>query len=143
MNPEKYLPWLKAIGVIVIALVIAYYVGTRTGKAKKESAADDILKKEIDKSAISFEQTQYSAYADKLESAMTGFSDNEKSIYAIIGKLNNKSDVLSLIKAFGQRRQSFSVGGANLITWFNNRLESSEIAEINDILSRKGIDYQF
>lgn len=142
MNP-KYLPWLKALGVIVLALVIAYYVGTRTGKAKKESEADDIIKREIDKSAVSFEQTQYSAFADKLESAMTGFGDDEKSVYAIFGKLNNKSDVLSLIKAFGQRRQSFTVGGANLITWINNRLDSSEIAEINDILSRKGIDYQF
>lgn len=143
MNPDKYLPWLKVLGVIVIALVIAYYVGTRTGKAKKESAADDLLKKSIDTAALSYEQTQYTALADKLETAMYGYTDDEKSVYSVIAKMRNKSDLLQLIKSFGTRRMIWTWGDSNLNTWINSRLDTSEVAQVNDILSRNSIDYQF
>ncbi len=143
MNPDKYLPYLKLLGVVVIALVIAYYIGSRTGKAKKENEAEDQLKKEIDRAALTYEQTQYSALADDLEAAMYGFRDNENTVYAVMAKMRNRSDLLQLIKSFGMRRIIWTWGNSNLNAWINNRLDTAEIAQVNDILARNSIDYQF
>jgi hypothetical protein len=40
------------------------------------------LKKEIQKDELTFEQTQYSSMADKLEVAMYGFTTDEDSVYS-------------------------------------------------------------
>ena len=143
MNPDKYLPWIKALGVIVIALVIAYYVGSRTGKAKKEGAAEDLLKREIDKNSLTYEQTQYVSFADKLEQELNSTFIDENSIYSVFSKMRNKSDLIQLIKSFGMRRMKWYWGDSSLNMWINTKLETPEIATINDTLSRNSIDYQF
>ena len=139
----KYYPWLS--GAIFVALILgaAYYIGTRTGKAKKEGETDDVLKKEINKNELTFEQTQFASMADKLETAMYGYGDDENTIYAVFTKLRSRSDVLNLIKTFGERRMIFNLGTANLNQFISARLDTSEIAKVNDILSRNNIDYQF
>jgi hypothetical protein len=139
----KYYPWLTGAAIVALILGAAYYIGTRTGKAKKEGAADDVLKKAINNNELTFEQTQYVALAAKLETAMFGYSDDENAVYAVFTKLRTKSDVLNLIKTFGERRMIFTLGNANLNQWINTRLDTSEIAKVNDILSRNNIDYQF
>lgn len=143
MDNLKYYPWLSTVVALALILGVAYYIGSRTGKAKKATAADDLLKKEINNSDLSYEQSQFVAMADKLETSMFGFSDDENAVYSVFAKLRTKSDLIQLIKIFGNRRMSFSIGGANLNAWINSRLEASEIAKVNDILSRNNIDYQF
>jgi hypothetical protein len=139
----KYFPWLTGAAIIALILGAAYYIGTRTGKAKKEGQADDAIKKEIDKKELTFEQTQFASMATKLETAMFGYTDDENAVYAVFTKLRSRSDVLNLIKTFGERRMIFNLGNANLNQWINTRLDTSEIAKVNDILSRNNIDYQF
>ena len=144
MIPQvKYYPWMGPAIFISLVLAVAYYIGSRTGKAKTASQTDDTLKKEISKSALSFEQTQYVSMADRLESALYGFTDDENTVFAVFSQLRTKSDLLQLIKTFGNRRRIWTIGGSNLNAWINNRLDTSEIAHLNDILSRNSIDYQF
>ncbi len=139
----KYYSWVSVVAVIAIILVIAYYIGTRTGKGKAGAANDEALKKELNQGTLSFEQSQYVAMADRLSTSMSGFTDDEDAVFSVISKLRTKSDVLNLIKSFGTRRPSFSIGTASLNEWFYLRLDESEIAKINEILSRNSIDYQF
>jgi hypothetical protein len=139
----KYYPLLSTALIGALILAAAYYIGTRTGKAKKEGEEENALKKEIQKDELTFEQTQYSSMADKLEVAMYGFTTDEDSVYSVFAKLRSKSDVLNLIKTFGTRRIIWTFGNSNLNTWINTRLATAEIAHLNDILSRNGIDYQF
>lgn len=143
MTPVKLYPWLGPSIFVAIVLAVAYYIGTRTGKAKKDNKEEAILDKEIVKNQLSFDQTTYVGLADKLESAMYGYTDDEQAVYSVFTKLANKSDLLQLIKTFGERRMTFYIGGSNLNQWINNRLDVGEIAKINDILSRNNIDYQF
>jgi hypothetical protein len=139
----KYYPWMGSAIFIAIVLAVAYYIGTRTGKAKQAGASEDVLKKEIQKTELTFEQTQFVSMADKLETSLYGFGDDENAVYSVFSKLRTKSDLLNLIKTFGNRRIIWTIGSANLNTWINNRLSTAEIAHLNDILSRNGIDYQF
>jgi hypothetical protein len=135
---------LLSLGIFgFLVILAAYYLGGRTGKGKSLSANSDALNKELNNQALTYEMSQYIALADKLESSMSGFSDDEQGIYAVFSKLRNKSDLLQLIKSFGSRRPSFSLGTGPLNTWLNMRLEDSEIAQINDILSRNNIQYEF
>lgn len=128
---------------IALVLAVAYYIGSRTGKAKVASKEDDALKKEISKSDLSFDNTQYASMADRIESSLYGYTDDENTVYSVFSKLRTKSDLLQLIKTFGNRRLIWTFGGSNLNAWINNRLDTKEIAHVNDILSRNGIDYQF
>ena len=139
----KYYPWFGTAIFIAIVLAVAYYIGTRTGKAKQENKEENILNKEIQKGELSFDQTTYVSLSDKLETAMFGYTDDENAVYSVFTKLRTKSDVLQLIKTFGNRRIIWTVGGSNLNQWLNNRLDVSEIAKVNDILSRNSIDYEF
>lgn len=139
----KYYPWFGAAIFIAIVLAVAYYIGTRTGKAKSESKEEDVLNKAIQKGELSFDQTTFVSLADKLENSMYGYGDDEETIYSVFTKLRTKSDVLQLIKTFGNRRIIFTIGSSNLNQWLNNRLDVSELAKVNDILSRNSIDYQF
>lgn len=141
--------WLKqntmlGIGLFVlVTLVIAYFFGSRTGKGKAEASEEKELQKEINQNPLSYEKSQFSGFADRLEQAMTGFADDEATIYAVFSKLRNRSDVLQLIEVFGNRRMSFTIGSSNLTTWLNYRLSKPEIGKINEILERNNINYQF
>jgi hypothetical protein len=139
----KYYSWTSVAIIVAIILVIAYYLGNRTGKGKAVSADTEALKKEIQKSELSYDQTTYEALADKLETAMYGYTDDEAAVYAVFAKLRNKSDLLQLITSFGERRIIFTWGNSNLNKWINNRLDASEIAKVNDILARNNITYNF
>jgi len=61
-----------------------------------------------------------------------------------MGKMRNKSDVLQLITTFGYRSLlPFNLGGGTLPEWIYTSLSGKEIAEINDIMYRNNITYQF
>lgn len=124
----------------LIVLVIAYYLGNKTGKGK---AANEPVK-DLNKSDLTYENSDYTSFADRLYIAMSGLmGDDEETIYSVISKLRTKSDVLQLIKSYGTRRLQWTLGNSNLNEWFNYRLNKEEISKVNDILGRNSIQYQF
>lgn len=138
----KYYSWLSVGIFAALVLVVAYYIGTRTGKGKATAAASEAQKKEFKKSALTYDLSQYSTWADNLYTAMFGIND-EDAIYAVFSKLRTKSDLLQLISAFGSRRIQFTVGSNTLTEWIYNRLDKSEQAKINEILARNDIQFEF
>jgi hypothetical protein len=134
---DKSLTW----GIFaLVTLVVAYWFGSRTGKGRGFS---DLVNKEITGNQLTYEPSQYLSFAERLEQAMYGLTDNENAVYAVFAKMRNKSDVLQLIKAFAERRMFLTIGKSDLGTWINYRLSNSEIEHINEILSRNNIDYSF
>lgn len=128
------------IGIFaVIAVILAYIFGSRWGKSKAVSA----LESEIESSQLTYDLSQYSTLADRLETAMFRFNDDEDAIYAVFAKCRNKSDVLQLISSFGTRRMLVTIGKSNLTTWLYYKLSDKEIQHINEILTRNNINYQF
>lgn len=125
----------------LIAIIVLYYFGSRAGKAK--NADNKSISGEISKSQLTYEPSQYISFADRLQTAMFGFTDDEEAVYDVFSKMRNKSDLLQLITTFGNRRLIWTIGTAGLSVWINTRLSSSEIQRINEILARNNINYSF
>jgi hypothetical protein len=125
----------------LLTLVVAYYFGSRTGKGKGTAA--NPFESEYSNTQLTYELSQYSAFADRLQAAMQGLADDEESIYSVLSKLRTKTDLFQLMKSFGNRRIPFTIGSADLSAWLNYRLSKKELNKANEILSRNNIDYQF
>lgn len=139
----KQYSWTTAGILAALVLVAAYYIGTRTGKGKSLSANSEALDKELKNGSLTYDLSQYGSLADKLETAMFPLNDDEDAVYSVMSKLRSKSDVLQLIKSFGERRLQFTWGGSTLNFWINYKLNNSEIKKINSLLSDAGINYEF
>lgn len=123
----------------LVTIIVLYYLGSRAGKAKN----NNLLDKEIKSNSLTFQLNQFVIFADSLFTAMQGFTDDEETIFATFRRMRSTSDVLQLIKSFGSRRLPFTIGSATLPEWLNYRLSKTEIQQINDILTRNNIDFNF
>jgi hypothetical protein len=134
-----------AVGIFgLIVLVLAYYLGGRTGKAKNQNADAKAIAKDIDQSALSYETSQYDAWAQKIFIALYDLFKDQDAVYSVFSKMRTKSDVLQLIHVFGVKKNLFwAFDGKTLPEWIYQRLNEDEINKINDILKRNNIDYQF
>lgn len=88
--------------------------------------------------------------ANDLFAAMDGCGTNwddgpANGVTGILGKLNNQRDYAALNEAFGVRTIScFLMGGVtgNMESCLRSELDSSELAEVKELLSLKGIQTQ-
>lgn len=150
--------WAKGVfGVAVLAGVglVGYGIYKKVHKTSQEKQAlegvKDVnadIRKLLQYEKPSYIQSQYSAFADALFEAMQGLG-TEKSLNTTFSKIKNTIDILYLNQAFGIRDykdDSFfglNVKPMNLNQWVNAELSDSEKKELNDMLSKKGIKYQY
>lgn len=85
--------------------------------------------------------SQLTILANRLEQAAKGAGTDEDAIYAVFNQMNNTADVYALIAAYGTR------DGQDLPTMIRSELTDMwpyrEISKLNQILTNKGIAYQF
>lgn len=88
----------------------------------------------------------YDAMASDLFNAMNGYGTNEALITETLKLLRNQNDWNKLNSAFGNKKISSGRGNifqsdfnGNLVGALKNELSSSDINDINSILSSKGI----
>lgn len=132
-----------AIVIVVIVLLAVYWskIKARIADRRLERSFDE----QIVVSEVTMTQQQASALADKLYSAMDGSGTNEQKIYSVFEQINSYSDLMMVMKAFGERK---SFGGwfgskSGLVEWINDDCSSDEIAKINAILASKNINFSF
>ena len=135
---------ISAAVLIVIILLAVYWnkIKTRINEIK----ADNEIKKEIDKSELTLSEVQIEALADKLYQAMDGPGTDEGKIYSVFEQINNYSELMMLIRAFGQRKSSWELfwgSPTGLADWLNADLDGGEINHLNSILAGKNIDFKF
>lgn len=151
--------WSK--GIIAVAVVggvalIGYTIYKKVNKSQSEKDAEESLKdtnedikKLLKTQKPSFMPSQYGTFSDALFEAMSGQGTDEEAIYDIFKKTKNTLDVLMIIKAFGIREYSddkflmFNIKPMNLNQWLSAELSYSEKNKLNEILSSKGIKFQF
>lgn len=137
-SADKFL-WIY-LGIFgLIVLVIVYFLGRSTGKKQKGSELQD----EIQSNNLSYPKSQYTTWANILESAMFRMGTDEDAIYNVFRKMNNDDDVKALITAFGSRRQELQLYSSTLGEWLTRELDESELTELNQILSNKNINFSF
>lgn len=149
---------LIIIAVVVLVFLIIYWIrnASKKGAATQQFNKDyDILTTQSGQKAT-YLSTNYTQFADKIyEAACSGFlcyGTDEQAIYDVFDKMVNDLDVLLLIKAFGLRQPRGTVcipipgtGECDypMAQWLQGELDSDEFKELNNILSKKGIKYQF
>ena len=144
MDLFKKYPVLSLGVFALVTLIIAYYLGARTGKGKSNSEVDSELNNSIIAIPLTYELSEYESFADRLHTSMTTLADDESSINSVFRKMRNRSDVLQLINSFGKRSSwVWNVGGGSLASWMSLKLSNGEIETINGILSDANIDFQF
>jgi len=85
----------------------------------------------------SYSQSQYNTMANQLYYALKGAGTDEETVYSVMGKMQNDLDIIALDNAFGMRDAS------SLQAWLRGDLSSSEMQQVNMILSNKGITKSF
>lgn len=134
------------IGIFaLVAFIVAYFFGTRTGKGSAASETDRQLKKDITSNQLTYDLSQYDSWADSMHQALQRlFHDESDLIETIIRKMRTKSDVLQLVRSFGKRPAwSYGVGTGSLSRWLTVRTTKDELRDFNEILAQNYIDFQF
>lgn len=134
-----------AVGLGVAALL--YFLFKPTAKAQQtvntvQGEASQLLAQGMKKT---YSDAQYRIWADNIRNAMFDLGTNEDTLYTVFRYLKNDLDFLALYASFGVRTYyTFGIpnGDWNLTQWFEEELDSSEIAKLNAILAAAGIKYR-
>lgn len=131
-------PIILAGSILLIIIAVVVIIVVKRKKATKEQ--DDYIKdveKQIDKSDLSYANSEYTQMANKLYSAMKGIGTNENAIYDVFSQLETESDVRKLISMYGSK------DGMTLQQWLIDDLSNRELQKVNDILAKNNINYSF
>lgn len=132
---KEYLPLLL---LVVVAVVILRY-GEKIYSRMQERQKNRDLNKRIDKSNLSYGESQYKVYAQKLLDAMDCWGTDEDAIYDTFKDMNNIDDILQLQIAFSDVEKEEKT----LSQWLNTELSSSEKKQLNAIIAERSIEYSF
>lgn len=110
--------------------------GKQYNKDINKLESKNILPSYADQVYVGFADTIYSEYLNEF------FPDIE-DVLPIFRKMNNDADMVKLTQAYGERRQPFSTNKSGLGSAITNMFDQSEIEQINEILVRRGIRFQY
>ena len=94
------------------------------------------ISKEVNTVNLRISETTAKQLAEKLYTAMKGWGTDEKAIYEVFNQVSTRDDVLYIFAQFGLK------DGKNLTQWLTSELNAKERAQVNAILTSKGINYQ-
>lgn len=133
------------------AALILYYILFRKKKLLPDAQAQQSAQEEaqaVQTNAPTYPNSQYSTYANQLESAMYDIGTDENTIIAVFKAIKNDADYLKLFNAFGKRTYTggyfpgYFYGEYDLTQWIREELSESDIQSINNGLAQKGIKYR-
>ena len=127
-------------GIGILGFVIYKNFKPRTKEQKELDKDEDTFIEQGQKP--SFPKSQYTAFADTIQQENLSFNTDEGKIYDIFKQMKNDLDIILLIEAFGERRPQFTLNNVGLVPFLNEDLNSSEIGEINKILTAKNIKFR-
>lgn len=137
---KTYGVYAAVILIVIIACILLYKVAQKFLKNELTKAQQDhITKLEINEEEISIPNTEMQNLVAKLKTAFGkyGYATDEDAVYEVFEALNNRSEVLALIKEFGVYEDH------TLSEWMNKELNQSELEHVQNILASKGIVYTF
>lgn len=138
-EPKKAIALAIMITIAIIIIYLLYRVFRGQFTRIRQNIQDNTTLQEeiITGGGLTYKESEYKQFADRLFNAMDGVGTNEQAIYDVFGKMKTKADVLKLIAVYGVKDDE------TLSQWLYGDLSTSEIATVNNILSTQQIDYQF
>ena len=130
---------LLALFVVVIVIAIIRISKKFLSSELTEAQQQYINSKEIDEKEVAIPKTEMLNLVAKLKTAFGsyGWGTDEDAVYDVFETLNNRSEVLALVNAFGVYEEH------TLGEWMNKELNSEELEHVQNILASKGIVYTF
>jgi hypothetical protein len=150
MNELNKLPIAVKIAVLLIAVLLIYKLIKKilpTQPAPSTKPAGEELG-ELEKKGIipSYPNSQYSAWAEKLQYALNYANTDENAVYSVFEKLKNQADLNKLITIFGKRAIEyfpFMFQDETLSEAITSQMDGNEVQKVNGILAKKGINFNF
>ncbi len=139
-NPKRMI----ALIILIVVIIIVYFVfrnkikglfSNLQNKVENNQALNEEIKATGE--STTYTESAYKTYAQRLYNAMKGIGTDEATIYAVFNEMRNTADVLKLVAVYGIRDNE------TLSQWLHGDLSSREIKKLNQILTSKGINYQF
>lgn len=124
-----------ALGVVIVVVIIVSIV--KAIRRSKDNAYFRDNKKAIQKSELTYNEADYTNFANKLYAAMKGVGTDEDAIFSVFQLMQTESDVRQLINTFGTKK------GETLQEWLLSDLSMADISKLNGILAYNGINYRF
>jgi len=151
MNEFNKLPIAVKIAVLLIAVLLIYRLikklTTPTPPPPSPAPAGEELN-ELEKKGIipSYPNSQYSAWAEKLQYALNYANTDENAVYSVFEKLKNQAHLNKLVSIFGTRPIEyfpFMFQDETLSEAITSQMDSDEVQKVNGILAKKGINFNF
>lgn len=128
------------IGVLCVVVLLVWLVSKVKDKIEDSITNNKLVDEanaEIDVNKTTLTQSQLNTLSTKIYSALKGAGSDEDAVYAAIEEVQNRTDLLQLIKTFGVKNS------LTMKEWLYDDLSVDEIAHINNILASKNINYVF
>lgn len=133
---------LITLGVVVVGSFLVYKFIIKGGNKNNGGGEGGVKPSDGQLSS-----SQINKMATDLFDAMDGYLTNEETILSVFTKIKTNADFDNLVIAFGTRTISSGAGNVfvsdftgDLSACLRDELDSSEIAEVNEILAKKGVD---
>tara|TARA_R110002096_G_scaffold427999_1_gene639140 strand:- start:2877 stop:3317 length:441 start_codon:yes stop_codon:yes gene_type:complete len=138
----KNLPQIVKLILAVVILILIYTMVKRTSTWLKMKNSQFQINQEqavfeAQGQALTYAPSQYSTYAQILDSSRGYFNDDEDSIYNVFRSMKNDLDVLQLEKSY---RADF---GATITDFLNSVFNRTEINDVNAILAVNNIKRKY
>ena len=134
----------KQIGIavaVVCAFVLLIWIISKVKGKIEDSIVNnklvDEVNAEMDVNQTTLTQSQLNTLSTKIYSALKGVGSDEDAVYSAFEEVQNRTDLLQLIKTFGVK------DSLTIKEWLYDDLSVDEIAHINNILASKNINYVF
>jgi hypothetical protein len=146
--------WAKGaltIGALAGGAFIVYKLISRFGADQRRESKQNVninreLEEEAKANPLTFAKSQYSTFADTIQTAGFDLGTDEQAIYSVFYKLKNNADYLALLAAWGSPTRTIYDFGIpykmTLPQFLRWEMRDSEITKINKILSTKKIKYR-
>ena len=133
-------------GGLLVAWLVYREIKKALTKSDDEKFIDDIDQaieyEEQTGNQLTYPLAQYSIYADTIEEATDTSGTDEEAIYSVFDALENNTDLLQLIKAYGERYSFYfgiPTGKYTLSQIIESELDTGEKVVVQGILDSKGI----
>lgn len=137
-------------GIAVYYLLNKLFGGDASAGQLPDSAADELDLLAAQHVYPTISATEAEAYASAIVAAFDDCGTDEQAVYEVMQHMNNRADVLLLIKVYGTRGYKgcfdgdyFSEHYFNLAQAISNEMGSAERAKVNSILQSKGVAFSF
>jgi len=132
--------------ILIIKFLLGEYSSYSHTKEINDALDSAIKKGESTGKPLSYSLPEYTQFANMIEQATAGIGTNTQVINQVFGNLHNNTDVLQLVKTYGQRPNSFfgvPLGNLTLSQLMVSELSYRERKQLNEMLAQKGITITF